>query len=136
MSGSIIRIDQLSDAIKKEVEAMNLEVIKQCNEAADEVGKEAVRELKATSPVRADGYQRKYPPGSYAKSWTVKKEADSTGVNGVTVHNKEHYQLTHLLEFGHVIASTGERSNAFPHIAAVNESASQKFVEKVEEMKL
>jgi hypothetical protein len=57
-------------------------------------------------------------------------------VKGVTVHNKQHYQLTHLLEFGHVIAGTGRRSQAFPHIGAVNESAAQKFVEKVEGMKL
>lgn len=136
MSGTVIRIDQLSEAIKKEVEAMNLEVIEKCNEAAEEVGKEAVRELKATSPVRQDGYKRKYPPGSYAKSWTTSKATDNTGVKGVTVHNKQHYQLTHLLEFGHVIAGTGRRSQAFPHIGAVNESAAQKFVEKVEGMKL
>jgi hypothetical protein len=136
MSGTIIRIDQLGDAIKKEIDAMNAEVIQKCNKAAEEVGAEGVRMLKASSPVRTDGYNRKYPPGSYAKSWAVKKDTNELDVQGVTIYNRKHYQLTHLLEFGHIIARTGGRSKAFPHIAEVNDRVSHDFVEKVEGMKL
>ena len=53
-----------------------------------------------------------------------------------TIYNAKHYQLTHLLEFGHVIAKTGKRSVARPHIAAVNEAVAQQFVKEVEGMKL
>ena len=38
------------------------------------------------------------------------------------VHNKEHYRLTHLLEYGH-IAKNGKRVGARPHIAVVDEWA-------------
>lgn len=73
MSGTIIRIDELGDAIRKEIDAMNHEVIEKCNKAAEKAANDGVKQLKASSPVRADGYNRKYPPGSYAKSWTKKK---------------------------------------------------------------
>lgn len=136
MSNKIIRIDELDEAIRAEVEAMNAEVISNCNKAAEKAAKSAVKELKATSPVRADGYNRKYPPGSYAKSWTFKKEGNVLGVAGYTVYNAKHYQLTHLLEFGHIIAGTGKRSKAFPHIGDVNNKASQQFINEVEGMKL
>ena len=80
MSGTIIRVDQLGDAIRKEIESMNAEVIQKCDKAAERAAAEGVKTLKATSPVRADGYNRKYPPGSYAKSWTKKKEGNVLGV--------------------------------------------------------
>lgn len=136
MSGTIVRIDDLGDAIKKEIESMNQEVIANCNKAAEKAAKDAVKELKATSPVRADGYNRKYAPGSYAKSWTATKESNVLGITGYTVHNKQHYSLTHLLEFGHIIAGTGRRSKAFPHIGNVNNKVSQQFISDVEGMSL
>ncbi len=132
----IVRVDELSEAIKEELDAMNDEVIEKCNEAAENAATEAVRELKASSPIRSDGFNRKYPPGSYANSWTKRKEGNALGVVSYTVYNSKHYQLTHLLEFGHIIAETGKRAKASPHIAKVNDSASQKFLEEVEGMKL
>ena len=54
MSGTIIRVDQLGDAIRKEIESMNAEVIQKCDKAAERAAAEGVRTLKATSPVRAD----------------------------------------------------------------------------------
>lgn len=136
MSNRIVRIDELSDAIQAEIESMNKEVIDKCNEAAEHAASEAVKELKASSPVRSDGFNRKYPPGSYAKGWTKKKEGDKLGITSYTVYNSRHYQLTHLLEFGHIIAGTGRRSVSIPHIAPVNESASQQFLDEVEDMNL
>lgn len=136
MSGTIVRIDELDDAIRNEIESMNEAVIRKCDVAAKKAAAEGVKTLKATSPVRADGYNRKYPPGSYAKSWASKKEGNVLGVTSYTIYNAKHYQLTHLLEFGHIIAGTGKRSRAFPHIDPVNREASRKFLEEVEGMKL
>lgn len=136
MSERIIRIDELSSAIKEEIEAMNKKAIEGVNKAAEKAAKEAVKDLKATSPVRHDGFKRKHAPGSYAKSWTKKKEGDALGVVNYTVHNAKHYQITHLLEHGHIIAGTGRRSKAIPHIAPVNEKVSRQFVEEVEKMQL
>lgn len=136
MSGTIIRIDELDSAIRKEIEAMNREVIDKANKAAEKAANQGAKELKATSPVRHDGYKRRYPPGSYAKSWGVVKEGNVLGVTQYTIRNAKHYSLTHLLEFGHIDAKTGRRTKAYPHIAAVNKSASEAFVKEVEGMKL
>lgn len=38
--------------------------------------------------------------GAYARSWAVKKEKTTLRFS-VVVHNRQHYQLTHLLELGH-----------------------------------
>lgn len=140
MSGTIVRVDQLGDAIRKEIESMNKEVIEKTNKAADDMSKEGVRLLRATSPVRADGYTRKYPPGSYAKSWMRKKEGNALGVTKWTIYNKDHYQLNHLLEFGHIVKDHGGRelgnAKPFPHIAKVNAEVSSRYVKIVEDMPL
>ena len=132
MAGTrIVRVDQLSDAIVQELEKLNDDAIKACNDAADQESQEAVTLLRANSPVRTDGYKRKHPPGSYAKGWRRRKVSDKLGVDGYVVYNEKHYQLTHLLEFGHIIAATGGRSIAIPHIKPVNESVSEKYVQIV-----
>lgn len=136
MSGEIIRIDQLDSAIRQQIEAMNKDVIEKVNKAADKAAKQGAKELKAISPVRRDGYNRRYPPGSYAKSWGVVKEGNELGVTQYTIRNAKHYQLTHLLEFGHIDARTGRRTRAYPHIASVNQSAAEAFLKEVEGMKL
>lgn len=136
MSGTIVRIDELDEAIKREVDAMNREVINNCNKAAEKAASDGAKMLRQTSPVRHDGFNRKYPPGSYAKSWTRRKEGNVLGVETYTIYNSKHYQLNHLLEFGHIIAGTGRRSKAIPHIAPVNNSVTQQFIREVEGMKL
>ena len=87
-------------------------------DAAKESAKECVQKLKATSPKRPGG-------GSYARSWTSKKLA-----KGWVVYTKE-YQLTHLLENGHVSANQygeyGVRFNGIKHIAPVEEEGIEGF---------
>lgn len=136
MSRTIVPIDGLSEAVKAELDKMNAEVIKQVNEAAQKAAKNGAKTLKSTSPVRSDGKKRKRAPGSYAKGWSAKVKEKNIGMETWVIYNRTDYQLTHLLEFGHIIAGTGRRSRAIPHIAAVNESASKEFADSVEGMKL
>ena len=63
----------------------------------DETAKEAVSQLKATSPV---GHTGKHP-GRYARGWRFRKEDKMGGV----IYNATDYQLTHLLENGHEVLS-------------------------------
>lgn len=91
----------------------------------DKIAKEAVRKLKNTSPRKS---------GNYAKGWTIKRERSKTGVPTVTIHNKV-YQLTHLLENGHIIRNAkGEygRFNGIKHIAPVEEWASSELPLEIE----
>lgn len=87
-------------------------------EAAQKVGKEAVAELKATSPKRRP---------EYYKGWTMTKKG-----NGVVVHNKKYPGLPHLLEKGHVNRD-GSRTAAEVHIAPVEQKAIAEFLRLTEE---
>lgn len=87
------------------------------------VAKESVQRLKNTSPKKS---------GSYARGWATKSESD----NSVIVHNKTDYQLTHLLEFGHMTVNrkgTYGRTPAHPHIKPVEEWANEELVTRITE---
>ena len=94
----------------------------------DNVSKESVQKLRNTSPRRTSGKNA----GRYAKGWTVKKNRDGD----VVVHNKTDYQLTHLLENGHVIRNkkgTYGRTHGIKHIAPVEEWAADELPRRVME---
>jgi len=96
-------------------------VIRETDEAFETVSKEAVQKLKNTSPKRT---------GKYARSWTKKTEkGGSLKTDTVVIHNKV-YQLTHLLENGHVVRNekgTYGRTNGIKHIAPVEEWAADEL---------
>lgn len=108
-------MDNFTDQITKFLSEYTAEVQEELLEAADEVAKDAVKELKRTSPK---------DKGKYAKSWTKRKIAD-----GYVVCNKRYY-LTHLLENGHVKRGGG-RVRAIKHIAPVEEQTIKDFEDKV-----
>ena len=90
-------------------------------DAAEETAEESVEKLRNTSPRRT---------GEYANGWTVKKLSRGD----VVVHNT-HYQLTHLLENGHVIRNkkgTYGRTPGRKHIKPVETWANKEFQRKIE----
>ena len=96
------------------------------NNAQDVIAKEAVNKLKNTSPKRT---------GKYAKSWTLKREKGTNGINKVTVYNRDHCQLTHLLEKGHVVRNAkGEYGRTSPkkHIEPVADWAVDELPREIE----
>lgn len=98
---------------------------------AKEVAKEDVSKLKNTK----DTY--KVRSGKYNKGWSVKTEK-GRGTIKCIVHNKDNYQLTHLLEKGHrIIGRDGTikgQTRAFPHIAPVEEVSNKKYEFEVEQL--
>jgi len=131
-----IKPSELNAAIAEELAALNTAAVEAVSKAAEKTAKDTAKELKANSPVRADNFKRKYPPGSYAKSWTAEESESNLGAKTYVVHNKKHYALTHLLEHGHIIKATGRRSEAFPHIGPAEQKAIEEFTNEVERMKL
>ena len=92
-----VSLDSLDEEIKKALEDYNVEVVRATNESIKETAKEAVKTLKKGGPY-------KNRTGKYAKDWSAgqrEKTKSVIEVQGYTVYNKENYQLTHLLEYGH-----------------------------------
>lgn len=102
------------------------EVKEATNDAISKTSKSSVQKLRNTSPKKS---------GQYARGWTVKREKGRNGIAVVTVHNKTNYQLTHLLENGHIIRNKkGEygRTNGVKHIAPVEEWAASELPAEIE----
>jgi hypothetical protein len=124
MSNSI-KPEQLEEEIMKYLQDYEENIEDDVKETTDTITKQAVQELKKTSP-RGKG-TRKNP---YYKSWTKQKGKVSNGKYTVKIHNKTNYQLTHLLEFGHATRNGG-RTKAEPHIRPVEEKYNKLYEEKI-----
>lgn len=111
-------IGDLTNEIMRELQRYTNLIEEEVEIAKNEVSEELVQELKQTSPEDT---------GDYRKGWRVKKVGD---IN--VVHNKTDYQLTHLLENGHV-KSGGGRVSAKVHIRPAEEKAISEFLNKVEQ---
>lgn len=112
--------------MQKLLEQFDKDVQKAMDESMKQVAKESVSKLKSSSPRKT---------GKYARGWTT-KQIDK---NGIVVHNSKHYQLTHLLENGHVIRNkygTYGRTSGIKHIQPVEQWASDelplRIMEKIE----
>lgn len=81
-----------------------------CDEQCYDVREDATRKAreagqKAAMLLRERSRKRKGKGGgAYARDWVADATVSSTGVD-VTVHNRRHYMLTHLLEKGHAISN-------------------------------
>ena len=119
--GKKISISQLSAAV--------MEAGREYADTATEEVKQAVTE---TGDTVRDEIRQNAPKdtGRYAQSWTVKKTKETSQSLTVTVHSKDHYQLAHLLEFGHAKRGGG-RVAAQPHIAQAEEHGIEQLEEKL-----
>ena len=118
-----IKVDDLSKEIMKALESYSDDISEVVEEVSNNVGKEAVNELKETSPKKR---------GSYAKGWKLKKDKLGKKRYSVKIHNKTDYQLTHLLEFGHVTRNGG-RTKAYGFISKNEKIAIKEYERRVEE---
>lgn len=115
--------EQLQSTIQGMLAQIPQKVDNVVEEASAKVSKEAVQELRATSPKRKGG-------GKYAKGWAIKKQGKQT-----IVYNRTDYQLTHLLEHGHDLVSHGKKVGFVkgqPHIKPVEEKVQERMTEEVE----
>lgn len=119
-----IKADQLAQEIVKILDDYRDTTIDKMKESVDKAAKQAVNELKTSSPKRT---------GAYAKDWAAKKNRTANKwAYGKVVYNKKHYRLTHLLEKGHRKVNGGMVA-ARPHIAKVEEKAINTLVEGIKD---
>lgn len=124
-------IDGLDEAIKAELENWNEEIKRAANKAFEETAAAAAKSLRQGGP-----YQER--TGKYTKDWAYDSRSGRTsaitGLNGYSVYNRKHYQLTHLLEKGHQLRRGGRavgNVKAFEHIAPVNDTLGDLAVSKI-----
>lgn len=123
----VINPAQLSTTLKKILDEYGEDVLDYVDEAIVKTAMEAQKEVKKTSPKKS---------GRYAKGWSVDKKETSEGPYE-TIYNKNTYQLTHLLEFGHVLKVGGRVAgtvSAKPHIAPIQDKTPDIFEKKLKEV--
>ena len=120
----------LAKTINQELQNLGIAVDDDMQEVFDEVGKEAVKRLKATSPVNPKGKKS----GRYAKGWTYEKGKRYRGKAVGVVRNKTDPQLTHILEYGHPLVRNGKvvgNVEAREHIRPVAEWCAEEIDRKL-----
>lgn len=135
MSSNRIRVEDLSSEIMKYLEECKEDINDDVIEISDKLTKEAKNELKQISPksnktVKLKG-GKTVEPGSYAKSWSVKTGKSYRDLYSKIVYNREHYRLTHILEFGHANRD-GSRTKPIPHIRKTEDKYREKFIQELE----
>ena len=123
MSGNKVQVNELQKVLNDYLMNYREDIQDDVVEVTDRVTKEAVEELKATSP--------RGKRGRYCKGWSTKIQNRGKLKYHKVIWNRTDYQLTHLLEFGHATRNGG-RTKAIPHIRPIEEKYNQEFVDLLE----
>ena len=122
-----VSIDQLSDAISKELTVYHREVIDGLKKEAKTSMSQLVKDTKATAPV---GKRKKH----YRDSITYKKQWENDrGVVYVWYVKGSDYRLSHLLEKGHA-KRNGGWVDGTPFIKKAKDPILEKYIQAVEEI--
>lgn len=114
------KIENLSSEITKELQNYSKYVTEEVEKAKKKTANELKKEISANSPKDT---------GDYEKGWRTKQDKNR---KSIIVHNATDYQLTHLLEHGHVKRNGGERVPAKVHIRPAEERAIEKYIDRIE----
>lgn len=117
-----VNINSLADAIK--------DTLKEYSDVSAEKVKTAVKEAGKTVKKEIEMSALK-DTGDYSRSWAVKNVKETANSLEVSVHSKSHYQLAHLLEFGHAKRGGGRVSGKV-HIASAEAKGIEQFEKDVE----
>jgi hypothetical protein len=113
----VTKIKGVAGEIQEALKAYAYNVSNEIDEAKNDVTKVLRKDVENDSPEQT---------GSYKKGWRIKKFKNSN-----ILYNKTDYQLTHLLEKGHV-KRNGGRTDAQVHIRNNEEVAVKNFLKRVQ----
>ena len=117
-----IDIDDLADEIMAGLMEYNNLATDTVKKAVKKAGNKVKKEIQNNAPKDT---------GKYKNSFKVTKRKETANSLEVTVHSKDKYQLTHLLEKGHAKRGGG-RVSAQPHIAPAEEEGIRLLTEEIE----
>lgn len=125
----VVKVDynSLSEEIQNQLKTFGTALNREINEGLKEVAEQTAATLRKGGPYNERS-------GKYTGDWDVKLRNRSyssvTMTEEYTVYNKKNYQLTHLLEKGHV-SRNGSRVRPFEHIKPAEELAEQMVISEV-----
>lgn len=124
--GNRIDANDLAKEVEGLLDKFGQEAENCLSEAVWQTAGEAVKRLKTAGDFGGTG--------DYKKGWS-RKITRKRLYTEATVYNKTEGQLTHLLEFGHVLKRGGRLIgkgwvDAIPHIAPINDAIPEIFVDK------
>lgn len=125
----VVKVDynSLSEEIQNQLKTFGKALNREINEGLKEVADKTAETLRQGGPYNERS-------GKYTRDWAVKLRSRSyssvTMTEEYTVYNKKNYQLTHLLEKGHV-SRNGSRVRPFEHIKPAEELAEQMAISEV-----
>jgi len=120
-----VKVTEFDQAVHDILEEYFDGVATKSTQLVAEVSTEAVQELDANSPAKT---------GKYKKGWRIKQGKKAKQTNEVEIYNTR-YQLTHLLEHGHIKVVHGKVlgfTAPRPHIANAEQHAIQKLIDGIE----
>ena len=117
-----IKAGEFGDALNDLLTRYGDEARNAIQEEVIDIAKEASKKLRSAGSFNGKKYR---------KGWTAKVDNKRVSIKAVA-YNKNHYQLTHLLEFGHA-KRNGGRTKAFEHISPVNDWAQNELVKRIKE---
>lgn len=123
-----VDVDGLSKAIINGLEEYAEVTSEGVKKAVKKTATECKNNIKAHSPKLT---------GDYAKGWVTKKEFESANELRISVKNRTDYQLTHLLEYGHIVKNRPDgkvlgSASAHPHIRPAELRAKKDLMKRIE----
>lgn len=132
-----VNINDFANSVVDMMKTYTDDVEEAISEQVTKIGDEGVAKLKniampqATESGTAQPMKRRTWK-EYSKSWQNTKES-KVNYSSSTIHNKKHYQLTHLLEFGHATRD-GKRTRAFAHVKPLSDELEKRLLTDVKEI--
>ncbi len=131
MADIIISPEELGSVLAEAFKTYTDEIKEELYEGLEEIGKEAVKEVKKLSPVYT-GKRKRLKKGKYKKGWRYEIQKNRGAIK-VVVCNR-HYPLTHLLENGTLNHDGTQHSKPIPHISIANRHAEEKVDKLLENL--
>lgn len=130
MAKTNIEPSELTKAVMNYLENYKEDIDEDVVEVTNEVSKQATQELKTVSQNKFGNSGREEP---YYSGWTTKISTRGNSKYHKVIWNKTNYQLTHLLEFGHLKRNGRGWVDARPHIRDIEKKYNIEFVDLIEE---
>lgn len=123
-----ISIADFEQELQKKLNLYSDEITNGMNAVIEDMAEKGLQEIKHQSETA--GFNNRV----YAQGWNkVIRKSTITKRVGLTLFNKKHYRLTHLLEYGHATRNGG-RTRAFPHISKAQDNIEEQTVKELKEM--